>query len=239
AGWDRASNRFFPYLCRPMEISNIIEALIFAAEGPLKPDQILEVFQHESFEGPDFEAEKVDEALLVLKEKYESDAYVFELRQIDGGYQFYTKRPFYPYLRHAALLKNKKKLSRASLETLSIIAYRQPITKTEIEFIRGVNCDYAVRKLLDKKLVEIRGRSEAPGRPLLYGTSTYFMEYFGINSTKDLPKLEEIKVDEQEFQEQFKVYLKESEGDDNVIETPAPIKQPAPTIDPPTHQEEE
>ncbi|MCL4106257.1 UNVERIFIED_CONTAM: hypothetical protein GTU68_061099 [Idotea baltica] len=157
--------------------------------------------------------DQLDSLLVSLAEKYQADGFVFELRQIDGGYQFYTKRDYYTYVRQAALEKNKRKLSRASMETLSIVAYRQPVTKTEIEFIRGVNCDYAVRKLLDGKLIEIRGRSEAAGRPLLYGTSPYFMEYFGLNDVKDLPKLDEISIDEATFQGQFKVYLQESDGE--------------------------
>ncbi|HHG84861.1 MAG TPA: SMC-Scp complex subunit ScpB, partial [Bacteroidetes bacterium] len=100
------------------------------------------------------------------------------------------------------------------------IAYRQPITKSEIEFIRGVNCDYTVRSLLDKNLIDILGRSDAPGRPLLYGTSSYFMEYFGINEIKDLPKIEEIKVNEAEFQAQFKLFSKgeSAENEDGELE---------------------
>ena len=105
-------------------------------------------------------------------------------------------------------------MSRASLETLSIIAYKQPITKTEIEFIRGVNCDYAVSKLLEKNLSEIRGRSEFAGRPLLYGTTPFFMEYFALNDLRDLPKLDELNSEEKDFQAQFKVYV----NDDDVAD---------------------
>lgn len=198
-------------------IPNIIEALIFASDAPVQPEQILDLWEAEAFNGMEMNATILKQVLDGLVDKYNLDEHVFELRQINGGYQFYTKRTYYPFVRQAALEKNKRKLSRASLETLSIIAYRQPVTKTELEFIRGVNCDYAVRKLLDGQLVEIRGRSEAPGRPLLYGTSAYFMEYFGLNDVKDLPKLEEISIDEDTFQGQFKVYLKESgeeTGDD-------------------------
>jgi len=206
-----------------MEPSNIIEALIFAAEQPLKPAQILEYWQEEVFQDAGaLDAERLGQLLDGLQEKYLDPAFVFELRRIDGGYQFYTKRDFYPYVRFAAVQKNKKKLSRASLETLSIIAYRQPITKTEVEFIRGVNCDYAVRKLLDQKLIEMQGRSEAPGRPMLYGTSHHFMEYFGLNDLRDLPKLQEVSMDEASFQEQFKVYLNEQE------DSPAPPNGAAP-----------
>jgi len=193
-------------------IAHIIEALIFASDSPVTKEQLLDLWTQEPFSALELTSEQLDLALLGLGEKYKNEAFVFELRQIDGGYQFYTKRDYYAYVKQSLLEKNKRKLSRASMETLSIIAYRQPVTKTEIEFIRGVSCDYAVRKLLDGKLIEIRGRSEAPGRPLLYGTSPYFMEYFGLNDVKDLPKLDEISIDEATFQGQFKVYLQESEG---------------------------
>lgn len=196
-----------------MQSAQIIEALLFTSESPLNKEQILQLWESEVFEEVEMNPDLLNAVMDGLVEKYQDESHVFELKQIDGGYQFFTKRSFYPYVRHAAVQKNKKKLSRASLETLSIIAYRQPVTKTELEFIRGVNCDYAVRKLLDAKLVELQGRSEAPGRPLLYGTSPYFMEYFGLNDIKDLPKLKEISVDEEVFQAQFKVFLKDQEGD--------------------------
>lgn len=199
-----------------MNVAHIVEALLFASETPLKPEQILELWQDESYAGMELDAQRLDQVFAFLEEKYADPAFVFELRQIDGGYQLYTKREYYPYLRPAAVMRNQKKLSRASLETLSIIAYRQPITKTEVEFVRGVNCDYAVRKLLDQNLVEIVGRSEAPGRPLLYGTSRYFMEYFGLNDLKDLPKLQEVSIDEGAFQEQFRVYVSASDSEDPV-----------------------
>jgi segregation and condensation protein B len=186
-------------------VAEIVEALIFASDAPVRKEAIMEIFQNEDFADLEMNEEILDRALESIAEKLKDDAFVFELRQIDGGYQLYTKRRYYSYVRHAVVLKNQKRLSRAALETLSIIAYKQPITKTEMEFIRGVNCDYTVRSLLDKGLIDIRGRAEAPGRPLLYGTSSYFMEYFGINDIKDLPKLTEIKTDEQEFQAPFRM----------------------------------
>jgi segregation and condensation protein B len=192
-----------------MEIGSIIEAILFAAEAPMKPEQLIELFKEDDFEGITLDESLLEVIIEGLEEKYKDDRFVFELRRIDGGFQLFTKRAYYPYIRHAALVKNQKKLSKASLETLSIIAYRQPISKTEVEFVRGVNCDYAVRKLLDKNLIEIRGRSEAAGRPLLYGTTPHFMEYFGINSIKDLPRIDEVTVDESEYQAQFKVFLSE------------------------------
>ena len=195
-----------------MNTDRIIESLIFISEAPVKPEQILELWENEAFEEHAMSPEILEEALGRLMEKYKDEKFPFEMRIIDGGYQLFTKREYFPYLRHAVLLRNQKRLGRSALETLSIIAYRQPVTKAELEFIRGVGCDYAIHKLLDKKLIDIQGRSDAPGRPLLYGTSTYFMEYFGLKDLGDLPKLEEMKVDEVEYQAQFKVFLEDQEG---------------------------
>jgi len=194
-----------------MSPDRIIEAMVFVSENPVKPADIAEVFQHEEFQEIGIDEIRAAEILEGLVGKFQSEDYPFELKKIDKGYQFFTKKEYFPYLKHAILLKNQKKLSRAALETLSIIAYRQPVTKPEIEFVRGVNCDYAVNKLLDKGLIEICGRSDAPGRPLLYETSGFFMEYFGLNEISDLPKLQEFSIDEGEFQEQFKVYMEEKD----------------------------
>jgi segregation and condensation protein B len=123
--------------------------------------------------------------------------YPFEVKQIGGGYQFLSKKQFYPALAKLNGEKYTKKLSTASLETLAIIAYKQPITKSEIEQIRGVNSDYSVQKLLEKELIVISGRmEEMVGKPLTYNTSKSFMDYLGINTIDDLPKLHEIQSDD-------------------------------------------
>jgi len=139
-----------------------------------------------------------------LVDKYQSDIYPFEVKAVAEGYQFFTKRAFYPYVKQATLQKNKKRLSKSALETLAIIAYKQPITKAEAEFIRGVSCDYAIQKLLERKLVSITGRSDAPGRPLLYATSPFFMQYFGIKDVSDLPKLKEFEELAEDHLEMFR-----------------------------------
>lgn len=197
-----------------MKADQIIESIIFISEAPVLPAQILELWENEVFEAHPMNEELLTEALGRLMEKYADPQFPFEMRIIDGGYQLFTKREYFPFLRHAVLLKNQKRLGRSALETLSIIAYRQPVTKAELEFIRGVGCDYSIHKLLEKKLIDIQGRSDAPGRPLLYGTSPYFMEYFGLKDLNDLPKLEELKVDEVEYQAQFKVFLDEKDGNE-------------------------
>ncbi len=132
-------------------------------------------------------------SIKATEEKYSSEFYPFEIIQSGGGWQFLTKKEYHKTVAQLSGDKFLKKLSVASLETLSIIAYKQPVTKSDIEIIRGVNCDYAVQKLLEKELVVIAGRKEdAPGKPLIYTTSKSFMDYFGINSPDDLPKIQEV-----------------------------------------------
>ena len=126
-----------------------------------------------------------------LLKKYESEEQFCELLRIDGGYQFFTKKNFSAAISILVQQKNKKKLSQAAMETLAIIAYKQPVTKTDVEQIRGVNCDYSVQKLLEKELISIVGKSDAVGRPILYGTSAMFMDYFGINDISELPQLKD------------------------------------------------
>lgn len=139
-----------------------------------------------------FEAEipvdHVDQAISELSAKYQSEEFSFQLEHSGGGYQFLTKPAYQTSISLLLRQQSQKRLSTAQLETLSIIAYKQPVTKGDIEEIRGVNSDYSVQKLLEKELVDIKGKSEGLGRPILYGTSGKFMEYFGINSLKDLPQ---------------------------------------------------
>ena len=127
------------------------------------------------------------EAIELIRERYADDTFSYELNKSGGGYQFLTKPAYQASIGIMLKQQSKRRLSNSALETLSIIAYKQPVTKSEVENIRGVNCDYAVQKLLDKGLVEIRGKSDGIGRPLIYGTSQTFMEYFGINDLNELP----------------------------------------------------
>lgn len=122
-----------------------------------------------------------------LVEQYQQDQYSFQIYHIANGYQFLTKPEYQSSVSILLKHQSRKRLSAAALETLSIIAYKQPITKSLIEQIRGVGCDYALTKLLDKSLIEIKGKDDAVGKPLLYGTTDFFMQYFGIKSLKDLP----------------------------------------------------
>jgi segregation and condensation protein B len=184
-----------------MEISEIIphiEALIFASDKALSNEEIVELINNAlGFIEDRADFNQIETAIQGIKEKYDSEFYAFELKQSGGGWQFLTKPMYHKTI---ALLngdKFLKKLSAAALETLAIIAYKQPITKSEIESIRGVNCDYAVQKLLEKDLIIISGRNEdAVGKPLIYATSKSFMDYFGINSASDLPKINEVLMEE-------------------------------------------
>lgn len=164
---------------------NHIEALIFCATSPLKLQEIQKCLS-EMFEA-EIPKEDIEDALEKILKKFESDEYSFQVEHIGGGYQFMTKPAYQASIGIMLKQQSKKRLSTSALETLSIIAYKQPITKGEMEQIRGVNCDYTVQKLLEKELVEIKGKADAIGRPILYGTSQNFMEYFGINDLKDLP----------------------------------------------------
>lgn len=150
----------------------------------------------------DIPVEHLEEALQALQEQYQSDTHAFSLEKIAGGYQFLTKPAYQTSIAILQKHQSQKRLSTAQLETLSIIAYKQPVTKSEIEQIRGVNCDYSVQKLLEKSLVAIKGKSEGIGRPLLYGTSPKFMEYFGINDLSDLPQPKDFKPEENEIGDQ-------------------------------------
>ncbi|UCJ07305.1 SMC-Scp complex subunit ScpB [Chitinophaga pendula] len=180
-----------------MEISQIIphvEALIFAADRPLPAMEIVELLNNAlAFLEDRATLDQVSAALEAIHEKYQSEFYAFEVRESGGGFQFLTKKDYYQTVAQLNGEKFLKRLSTAALETLAIIAYRQPISKGEIEHIRGVSTDYSIQKLLEKELIVISGRSEdLPGKPLLYATSKSFMDYFGLNSPADLPKLREV-----------------------------------------------
>ncbi|HMZ45370.1 MAG TPA: SMC-Scp complex subunit ScpB [Chitinophagaceae bacterium] len=180
-----------------MELSAIIphiEVLIFASEKPLTALEIVELINNSfGFLEERINLDQVESCIEGIVEKYNTEFYPFEVKESGGGFQFLTKKDFHQTVAQLNGDKFLKRLSTAALETLAIIAYKQPITKGEIESLRGVNSDYSVQKLLEKELIVIAGRNEnLPGHPLLYTTSKSFMDYFGINSTDDLPKIKEI-----------------------------------------------
>lgn len=176
-----------------MELEQLIlhvEALIFASERPITQPELLD-YVSQTLEMV-IESERIEACIEAVREKYETDFYPFQLREIGGGYQFLTKKEFHKTVLQLNGDKHIKKLSASAMETLAIIAYKQPITKSDIEFIRGVSADYSIQKLLEKELIIIVGRNEeAVGKPLLYSVSRHFMDYLGINSPAQLPQLKE------------------------------------------------
>ena len=167
-----------------------IEALIFSSEEGVSANDIKQIL----IDGLMISINK-DEVLKFIdqiKVKYESEDSIFSLHVFNNKYQFLTKQQYHDVINQLQAHKDRKKLSQSGLETLSIIAYRQPITKLEVEQIRGVNCDYSIQRLLEKDLIKIIGKAESIGKPLLYATSDSFMNHFGITSVKDLPQLKDI-----------------------------------------------
>ena len=171
-----------------------IESLIFTTPKAITIKEIKNTLELH-FDAK-FKEKEISQLLSNLSTKYADDKYTFEVIEIAGGYQFMTKGTYYPLIGQFLRIESKKKLSKAALETLAIISYKQPITKSGMESIRGVNCDYSVTKLLEKELIMISGRAEGPGRPLLYGTTEKFMNHFGLKNLNDLPKIKEFEIPE-------------------------------------------
>jgi len=173
------------------DLQKLLEALIFSSEQPITAAELQTILF--TYSGEEVSLEAIQEQVDYLSTKYESDDFIFEIVKTGGGYQFLSKpyyhKPITALLQHRA----KRKLSVAALECLSIIAYSQPVTKTDLEQIRGVNCDHTIQKLMERDLIKINGRAETAGRPLLYGTTQYFMDYFGINGLEELPRLKEFE----------------------------------------------
>jgi len=185
-----------------------IESLIFVADKPISHEDIKTSLEN-ALEA-EFESDQISDLIQELHAKYQDVRFAMELVEISNGYQFLTKPAFHNTVGHYLKITTTKRLSRAAIETLSIIAYKQPVSKPEIEKIRGVSADYSLQKLLEKEIVEIVGRSEGPGKPLLYGTNDKFMDYFGLKSIGDLPKLKDFATAE------------------NVIGEAAPIEETTP-----------
>lgn len=171
------------------KIEQHIEALIFASEQSIRPEEMLYCLQA-TFE-QDFSEEDIRRSLENIRLKYQDEALAIELVKTGNGYQFLTKKTYHPIINQLQIQQSKKKLSQAAIETLAIIAYKQPVTKLDVEQIRGVNSDYSIQKLLEKELIVIAGKSETVGKPILYATSPLFMDYFGINNISELPQVKD------------------------------------------------
>ena len=193
---------------------SVIEALIFSSDDSLSAEEIIRAIK--SIDGEDVELtkEEVDGAVDALNQKYKEAGNSFRILRIADGYLYATLESYAKYVGYLSSERAKRRLSQAALETLSIIAYKQPITKPELESIRGVNSDYILTTLLEKNLITIKGRAETVGRPLLYGTTDEFLKYFGLNNLTDLPKpreIEEIMQDDDFLEQKRKIMMNELE----------------------------
>ncbi len=168
-----------------------IESLIFTGNPSISFDELKGAIE-ESFEIK-LADDELNAHIKQLMDKYASADYAMEIVEVSGGFRFMTKGAYHHTIGIYLRQNTHKKLSKSALETLAIVAYKQPVTKSEIESIRGVNSDYTIQKLLEKDLVEISGRSMGPGKPLLYITTQKFMDYFGLKSLDDMPKLKDFE----------------------------------------------
>lgn len=174
------------------DLNSIVEAMLFSGNKPLTPEDICKTIQS-TFENAALKIDDVENAINFLNAEYENSGRAFSINYIGGGYTFATKAEFHPWLKTFQHQNANRKISHSALETLAIIAYKQPVTKPEVDNLRGVDSGYMVRQLLEKNLIEVAGRFDGPGRALLYRTSSVFLLHFGINSIDDLPRPREIE----------------------------------------------
>ncbi len=203
------------------ELKHIVEALIFASDEPIDTQTIVNIIKSVDKEEELELYSLIENSIEELNQFYEENGLAFRIIKIAKGYQFATRPEFSRYVGFMNTERRQKRLSQAALETLAIIAYKQPITKPEIERIRGVNADYILTTLLEKNLICIKGRSDTVGRPLLYGTTDEFLKYFGISDISDLPKpreIEEILSDEAFLEQKKKLLMNLIEEDQPELE---------------------
>lgn len=199
---------------------HIIEALLFASEKPLPSDRIQAILKEMS-------AEQIEQAVDSLNQKYRSAGHSFAIKKVAKGYRMYTLPDYAQWVKALFSQNRREKLSPQALEVLSIVAYKQPIVKGEIDRLRGVNSEGPLFTLLDRKLITIVGRKSAPGRPLLYGTTQEFLTHFGLNDVHDLPRMEELemilkKKEPPSFAEEIYDKLSEQETPDTPESSPEP-----------------
>ena len=198
------------------EIRKIIEALLFASPEPLTQAKVNGIFN------PD--TPNLKEVVLKLNEQYVHDDHAFEINEVAGGYQLVSRQEYEHFIRKMLSKSGRISLSSAALDSLAIIAYKQPIGRYEVEAIRGVDSSGVLKTLLNRNLIKIKGRDSGPGRPLLYQTTDKFLEHFGLNRLSDMPKLKEITElmeADPSLGEQIVVF-EENEPDDTNIDSPGP-----------------
>ncbi len=193
---------------------SVIEALIFASDEPLPGQEIIKAIKEIDGDSGEINVVEISESVAELNALYEEKGNAFRIKEIADGFIFATLPEYSKYVGFLSIEKSKRRLSQAALETLAIVAYKQPITKPEIEAIRGVGSDYIINQLLEKDLITIHGRAETIGRPLLYKTTTEFLKYFGLNKISDLPKpreIEEIMKDADFLEQKRKIMMNQLE----------------------------
>ncbi len=183
----------------------IIEALVFASDTPITENRIKSVIL-------ELDSTEINDMIHALNDDYDRNGHAFKIARLAGGFQFVTRPEYAQYIKQYYKGRAKSKLSRASLETLAIIAFKQPVSRPEIDSIRGVNSDGVVKNLLERNLIYISGRSEHIGRALLYSTTPQFLQYFGINDIADLPRPKEIEELLGSGQEELQLYSEELNG---------------------------
>jgi len=190
--------------------NSVIEALIFSSDEPINAGEIIKSIKGIDGEDIQISQSDIDECISGLNKIYEENNISFRIIIIANGYLFASVKEYAKYIGFLSSEKSKRRLSQAALETLAIIAYKQPVTKPELENIRGVNSDYILNTLLEKKLITITGRAESIGRPLLYGTTDEFLKYFALSKITDLPKpreITEIMQDEDFIEQKRKIMM--------------------------------
>lgn len=170
-----------------------IEGILFAAGEPVKTAKLAAVLE--------IDIETVEEAVKILKYNYDTELRGLMIIEIDGGYQLCSRPEYYAYIQEILGEQRRQALSNAAMEALAIIAYKQPITRGQVEYIRGVNSDGAINRLVERDLIEEKGRLDAPGRPILYGTTQNFLRCFGLKNPQDLPE-----VDLSELSKEYEQY---------------------------------
>jgi len=217
----------------PTTLKNLIEALVFAAKEPLTFRQMKDIYEGE---GPQaylrqLDPDEVEAAINELNGEYERAEKAYRIVRIAGGFQFATMSAYADWIGRLYKEQGRRKLSQTGIESLAIIAYKQPVTKADIESIRGVNCDYVLKTLLEKELVTVVGRAHAPGRPLLYGTTREFLKHFGLNEVTDLPRPREIEeiLGESQFETERRM-LEAQAGAEKIKEEEPDFKSRLPHI---------
>ncbi len=200
------------------ELQRVVEALIFSSDKPLPAKKIAQILS--------VSEKKILEIIEALKTSYLDHA--FDLIQVAGGFQMVTRSDYFGWIRQLFKSRSRNRLSQAALETLAVIAYKQPVSRVEIEQIRGVNSDGVIGTLLERNLITIKGRAEAVGRPLLYGTTEEFLRYFGLNDLSELPRESEIEAmlkEKEALEEEGPAEAEETEAAEKALSSGEPAAE--------------